>query len=159
MDALSNPEARERRLDSSAPVSETTLMISKGEAIVAAAIFTLILILHWFYLNRFRWDSDEPQHLHVVWAWANGLLPYRDVFDNHSPLFHWLCWPVFAWLAERPDIVAGFPTIQAPGYPLYFQEHVRCTRGQRVIHCLVSTGGPNLIKQRQKKKRSMLARA
>lgn len=114
MDALSNPEARERRLDSSAPVSETTLMISKGEAIVAAAIFTLILILHWFYLNRFRWDSDEPQHLHVVWAWANGLLPYRDVFDNHSPLFHWLCSPVFALLGERPDIVIPMRWLMVP---------------------------------------------
>jgi hypothetical protein len=70
--------------------------------------------LHWFYLTRFRWDSDEPQHLHVVWAWANGLLPYRDVFDNHSPLFHWLCSPVFAWLGERPDIVTPMRWMMVP---------------------------------------------
>ena len=116
MDALSNQEVRERRLrlDSAARVSEATLTISKGEAIVAACIFTLILVLHWFYLNRFRWDSDEPQHLHVVWAWAKGLLPYRDVFDNHSPLFHWLCSPVFVWLGERPDIVIPMRWLMVP---------------------------------------------
>ena len=33
-------------------------------------------------------QSDEPQHLHVVWAWSRGLVQYRDVFDNHTPLFH-----------------------------------------------------------------------
>jgi Dolichyl-phosphate-mannose-protein mannosyltransferase len=88
--------------------------IGKYEAILAAGLFALIFVLHWSYLNHFRWDSDEPQHLHVVWAWASGLLPYRDVFDNHSPLFHWLCSPVFAWLGERPDIVTAMRWMMVP---------------------------------------------
>ena len=37
---------------------------------------------------HYRFDSDEPQHLHVAWGWTAGLLQYRDVFDNHAPLFH-----------------------------------------------------------------------
>src|ERR1700676_214435 len=51
------------------------------------------------------WNSDEPQHLHVVWAWANGMLPYKDVFDNHSPLFQAISAPLFALLGKRADIV------------------------------------------------------
>ena len=72
MNALSYLEVREKRIrrGSSPRVSEDNPLVSKGEAILAAGIFGLILVLHWFYLNRFRWDSDEPQHLHVVWAWA-----------------------------------------------------------------------------------------
>jgi hypothetical protein len=51
-------------------------------------------------------DSDEPQHAHVAWAWAHGLVQYRDVFDNHTPLFHLLAAPWVALIGERPDILA-----------------------------------------------------
>ncbi len=51
------------------------------------------------------WDSDEAQHLHVVWGWTLGLLPYRDFFDNHTPLFHLLFAPVLKVVGERADIV------------------------------------------------------
>jgi len=116
MDIISNLETKERgsTLSPSPRISGTTSAISKYEAILAAGLFALIFVLHWLYLNHFRWDSDEPQHLHVVWAWASGLLPYRDVFDNHSPLFHWLCSPVFAWLGERPDIVTPMRWMMVP---------------------------------------------
>jgi hypothetical protein len=62
-------------------------------------------------------NSDEPQHLHVVWTWTEGLLPYRDVFDNHAPLFQWLCAPLLAWLGERADIVA---LMRLAMIPIYF---------------------------------------
>ncbi|MBV8899204.1 MAG: glycosyltransferase family 39 protein [Verrucomicrobia bacterium] len=70
----------------------------------------LVLVLCWFWLRRASvynhpWDSDETQHLHVVWGWTQGLIPYRDFFDNHTPLFHLLFAPVFNLFGERPDIV------------------------------------------------------
>src|SRR5260221_190126 len=116
MDAISNLETKEGRSTSSPspPISGTTPAISKYEAILAAGLFALIFALHWLYLNHVRWDSDELQHLHVLWAWGSGLLPYRDVFDNHSPLFHWLYSPVFAWLGERPDIVTPMRWMMVP---------------------------------------------
>jgi len=43
---------------------------------------------------RYRFDSDEPQHMHVAWGWAHGFIQYRDVFDNHMPLFHLLTAPL-----------------------------------------------------------------
>jgi len=52
-----------------------------------------------------RVDSDEPQHLHVAWAWSQGLVQYRDVFDNHMPLFHLLTAPFVAIAGERTDIL------------------------------------------------------
>lgn len=63
------------------------------------------LVLRLLYLWHYRIDSDEPQHLHVVWAWTQGLLPYRDVFDNHSPLFQALYAPLFHLLGVRADIL------------------------------------------------------
>lgn len=62
-------------------------------------------------------DSDEPQHLHTVWAWTQGQLPYRDVFDNHMPLFQWLCAPLFHALGERANIV---PLMRLAMIPLFF---------------------------------------
>jgi hypothetical protein len=40
-----------------------------------------------------------------VWGWANGYVQYRDLFDNHTPLFHMLCAPLAALLGDRPDLL------------------------------------------------------
>ena len=50
----------------------------------------------------YRFDSDEPQHLHVTWGWSRGLLAYRD----HMPLFHVLTAPLLRAAGERADILA-----------------------------------------------------
>ncbi len=85
---------------------------------VAAASAVLLLVMRCLYARSYRWNSDEPQHLHVVWAWANGLLPYRDVFDNHTPLFHILSVPLFLALGERPDIVVVMRLAMIPLFGL-----------------------------------------
>jgi len=54
---------------------------------------------------RYRFDSDEPQHMHVAWGWAHGLAQYRDVFDNHMPLFHLLSSPLFAATGDDPRLL------------------------------------------------------
>jgi hypothetical protein len=77
------------------------------ETAIVVGLFLVLFALKLFYVANQPWDSDEPQHLHVVWAWANGLLPYKDVFDNHAPLFQALSAPVFSWFGERADIVTA----------------------------------------------------
>lgn len=66
---------------------------------------SIALILRVLLAYHFRIDSDEPQHLHVVWAWTQGFLPYRDIFDNHMPVFQVLSVPLFRLLGIRADIV------------------------------------------------------
>ena len=56
-------------------------------------------------LARYRFDSDEQQHLHVAWGWTAGKVQYRDVFDNHAPLFHMVTAPLLALFGERSDIL------------------------------------------------------
>jgi hypothetical protein len=80
--------------------------------------FLVVLILKLVYPFVLRFDSDEPQHLHVVWGWAHGLLQYRDVFDNHAPLFQILCAPLFRALGERADIVIPMRFAMIPLYCL-----------------------------------------
>src|SRR5437588_11605738 len=78
---------------------------ARGERLTVIVIATLSLVLRWLAYVRFRFDSDEPQHLHVTWGWTAGLLQYRDLFDNHAPLFHMLTAPVLALVGERPDVL------------------------------------------------------
>ena len=66
------------------------------------------------YAFVYRVDSDEPQHLHIVWGWAHGLLQYRDLFDNHSPLFQMLSAPLFWALGEHAWIVVPMRLAMLP---------------------------------------------
>src|SRR5213593_173499 len=77
----------------------------RAEAWTLVALSAAILALRIVYASAYPIDSDEPQHLHVAWAWTKGLLPYRDVFDNHAPLFHVLSAPLVAFIGEDPRIL------------------------------------------------------
>jgi hypothetical protein len=78
---------------------------SRTELAVASAVIAVAAALKMLVASRLRVNTDEPQHLHVVWAWATGRVPYRDVFDNHMPLFHVLYAPVLRAIGERADVV------------------------------------------------------
>ena len=75
------------------------------ERIIFLVLAAVSLALRALAFTRYRFDSDEPQHLHVTWGWTAGLVQYRDVFDNHAPLFHMITAPILASLGERPDIL------------------------------------------------------
>lgn len=76
-----------------------------GKHLAVIGLVALGIALHAGYVVHHRMNSDEPQHLHVAWSVAHGLLQYRDVFDNHSPLFSLFMAPVVGVIGERPDIV------------------------------------------------------
>ncbi|MGA3171025.1 MAG: glycosyltransferase family 39 protein [Chthoniobacteraceae bacterium] len=68
-------------------------------------LVALVLVLKVMAIIHYRVDSDETQHAHVVWAWTQGQLPYRDLFDNHMPLFQMACAPFFSLLGEHDYII------------------------------------------------------
>jgi hypothetical protein len=76
-----------------------------AEKLAVALLATVAVLLKALAILHYRFDSDEPQHLHVAWGWTAGLLQYRDLFDNHAPLFHILTAPILAALGERADIL------------------------------------------------------
>lgn len=81
------------------------MTISRSERLLAIVIAAVTLAMRALAFFHYRFDSDEPQHLHVAWGWTAGLLQYRDVFDNHAPLFHMAAAPLLRVLGERPDIL------------------------------------------------------
>ncbi len=80
--------------------------------LVALALAAKVLAIF-----HFRSDSDETQHAHVVWGWVTGQLQYKDVFDNHMPLFQMLCAPIMALIGVRPDVMIW---LRWAMLPLYF---------------------------------------
>lgn len=67
-------------------------VVALGAAIRAGAV-----------LNR-ALDPDESQHLHTAWRIASGQVPYRDFWEHHAPLFHYLLAPLVRAVAEGPAV-------------------------------------------------------
>ena len=86
-------------------MAAASIPVSARERTAALILLGAATLLRLPYIFHYRINSDEPQHLHVVWGWTRGLLQYRDVSDNHSPLFHLLMAPLLALIGERPDAV------------------------------------------------------
>jgi hypothetical protein len=80
-------------------------MSGASKFISATLLFAVLIVLNLLSILHQGFDSDEPQHAHVIWAWTRGLVQYRDVFDNHMPLFHILFAPVFGLIGERATIL------------------------------------------------------
>jgi Dolichyl-phosphate-mannose-protein mannosyltransferase len=86
------------------------------ECIAAASLFAVMIVFRIANMLYYRFDSDEPQHLHVIWAWMHGLVPYRDLFDNHMPLFHIALAPIFGLIGERATILYWMRFVLLPMY-------------------------------------------
>ena len=90
------------------------IRVPSPERLTAAALLGFALLLRLPYAYHYRFNSDEPQHLHVVWSWTQGLVQYRDVFDNHPPLFHVLMAPALAVIGERAEALPLMRLAQLP---------------------------------------------
>ena len=84
------------------------------EFLAAIALFTLMVVYKIVNMVCYRFDSDESQHMHVIWAWARGFVQYRDVFDNHMPFFQIMFAPIFGLVGDRPTILYWMRFILLP---------------------------------------------
>jgi Dolichyl-phosphate-mannose-protein mannosyltransferase len=91
-------------------------MSGQAEFIAAASLFALMIVFKLLNMMSYRFDSDESQHMHVIWAWARGFVQYRDVFDNHMPLFQILFAPIFGVIGDRATILYWMRFILLPMY-------------------------------------------
>src|SRR6478735_461185 len=88
----------------------------RAELLAAMALFVLMVVYKIVNMVRYRFDSDESQHMHVIWAWARGFVQYRDVFDNHMPLFHMMFAPIFGFIGDRATILYVMRFVLLPMY-------------------------------------------
>jgi hypothetical protein len=91
-------------------------MAGPAEFMAAVSLFLLMVVFKLVSITRFKFDSDESQHMHVIWAWARGFVQYRDVFDNHMPLFQIIFAPIFGLIGDRATILYWMRFILLPMY-------------------------------------------
>ncbi len=80
------------------------------------AVCLFLLPLRVLNAQHARFNSDEPQHMHIVWGWTRGMIQYRDTVDNHSPLFHLLWAPILCIL---PTDSSTLPLLRLTMLPIY----------------------------------------
>ena len=87
--------------------SEPRPVAAKHFRVLAAIVLTtLSLAILCFQLSLARsrtHDPDEFQHAHSAFLISQGQLPYRDYFEHHPPLLHFLMAPVMARLHPERD--------------------------------------------------------
>ena len=86
----------------------------------AALLLIALILLRGITTMHYRFGSDEPQHLHVVWGWARGFVQYRDLADNHMPLFHILCAPIYRLIGDCGTILYWMRIALQPLYMVAF---------------------------------------
>lgn len=68
----------------------------------------LIIALLWLYFSFFHcFDDDEFQHCHNAYLIWKGLVPYRDFFEHHLPLYHIIFSPLYLF-GEKPSTIFLF---------------------------------------------------
>src|SRR6266487_7033073 len=93
----------------------------------AALLLIALILLRVITITHYKFGTDEPQHLHVIWGCARGFVQYRDLADNHMPLFHILCAPIYRLIGDCGTILYWMRIVLQPRYPLTFSRFP-CTR-------------------------------
>lgn len=109
---------RERVRSAAQHAADYFEMSGRAEFVAAAILFALMLGLKVVNITRYKFDTDESQHLHVIWGWANGFVQYRDLCDNHMPLFQIAFAPVYKLIGERATILYWMRFLLLPMYLL-----------------------------------------
>ncbi len=73
-----------------------------GITLIALAAGMIVLLAATSEIREF--DPDEFQHLQVAWLVASGEIPYKDFFEHHTPLYHFLISPL---LSDKALITDG----------------------------------------------------
>src|SRR5437870_1140985 len=86
----------------------------------AVCLFIALILLRVITVMCYKFGADEPQHLHVIWGWARGFVQYRDLADNHMPLFQLLFAPIYKLIGDRGTILYWMRTILQSLYIVAF---------------------------------------
>jgi hypothetical protein len=86
----------------------------------AVSLLIALIFLRVINVTHDKFAIDESQHLHVIWGWARGFVQYRDLADNHMPLFQLLFAPIYKLIGDRWTILYWMRTILQSLYIVAF---------------------------------------
>jgi hypothetical protein len=62
-----------------------------------------------------RFDADEFEHLHGSWMVHSGFLPYRDFWQNHTPLLYFVLAPLLSVFNDGIPLIFVIRSIFSAG--------------------------------------------
>ena len=78
-----------------------------GPLAVSVAVVAVVLARLWLVFHRL-FDPDELEHLHAGFCVWQGMVPYRDFFEQHGPVLWYVSLPFFhIWGASLSVLTAG----------------------------------------------------
>jgi len=77
--------------------------------IVALAVAYLVTLAALLPVRA--WDPDEFQHMQFAWMLWQGMAPYKDFFEHHTPLLHLMTAPLFGVFHTPYDYVHVIPVL------------------------------------------------
>ena len=77
----------------------------KGADTCALWAVVVFALLHLVFGLASATDADEHQMLVNGWCIADGLRLYADFWDNHGPLFNYLCAALVGWLPQDHAVI------------------------------------------------------
>src|SRR5262249_28450123 len=86
------------------PVGSGSLGRLARSGAVFVALLSLAAVVPIGIALNITLDPDESEHLHAAWLVASGLVPFRDFWDHHAPLFFYLMAPVARWSTGDVDV-------------------------------------------------------
>lgn len=91
-------------------------MTSRAEFRTAMIMAGLLIVFKLLNTARYKFNTDESQHLHVIWGWARGFIQYRDMCDNHMPLFQIAFAPIYGLIGDRESVLYWMRFVLLPLY-------------------------------------------
>ncbi|MCF7707872.1 MAG: glycosyltransferase family 39 protein [Verrucomicrobia bacterium] len=98
-------------------MSESNRDLSPGRGVIeersgSLKVWCLVLIaaymlFHGLMIPDRRYDTDEFEHMHAAWCVAQGLAPYEDFFEHHTPWMYFCAAPVVKLFAPERGICAA----------------------------------------------------
>ncbi|MDE2027579.1 MAG: hypothetical protein KGK03_06840 [Candidatus Omnitrophica bacterium] len=76
--------------------------LSEARVPLIFAVLNILLIL--IYWRALPIDEDEIEHLHCSWLVAQGLIPFRDFWQHHSPLLWVVLAPIMGLLKPSVEV-------------------------------------------------------
>src|SRR5262245_39231200 len=91
---------------------------SAGDRFLLATIVAMLASRVWFVFHR-AFDPDEFEHMHAAWNIAQGMIPYRDFFEHHTPWMHFMLAPLTARFATASDPSSGAAALVAGRFVMW----------------------------------------
>jgi len=78
---------------------------------MVAIVVVAGIAVRWQFVHEKSLDDDELQHVHFAWCITEGMVPYRDFWDNHPPALHYILAPIISRVGPSSASVAVCRTV------------------------------------------------